>query len=126
MNLGSLTISIRLFHPTITPEQISEAVATEPSAAKRRDSTLASGHQQNYWALKLLTRKDAELVQAFENANAWVRERQGFLANFRSSGGSIVYYVTISSEDRFAVELTESLFSDFRDLAVNVSLEILH
>jgi hypothetical protein len=55
-----------------------------------------------------------------------LRERREFLANFRSSGGSISYYVTVSSEDRLAVDLSQSLFSEFRDLAVNVSLEVLH
>jgi hypothetical protein len=134
MNHGALSLSVRLRHPSISPDAITTAMGVEPIAAHavghpRRTPAgkrLEGVYTETYWACDLCERTDAELADALTYANEWLINREAFVSGIVKSGGTVEYYVSISSKDRIALELTPQLLANCAQLGLLVGVEIFH
>ena len=132
MNEGSLSLSVRLWHPSMDPRLISAAMGVDPvaihAAGQPRKSpsgtSLGGEYAQTYWAYKLADRKDADFARAIEFANTWLSQRSTFISELSKSGGRMEYFVTIATNDRLAAELSPFIIGECARLGVQVSIEV--
>ncbi len=134
MNMESLTLSVRLRHPTMSPELISSSMGVDAVAAhavgNQRMSPsgrkLGDFYNENYWAYRLVDRTDSDIAGAIEEANSWMHMRLDFITDFVRSGGTVEYYVSVSSSRRLAVEFSTTLLEQCNQLRANLSFEIFY
>lgn len=132
MNLGSLTLSVRLWHQSMAPEDISAAMQATPNVvhavgAERKTPAgkpIGGQYHESYWANTLDEREDADLAEAVNVANEWMRHRVDFLREFSQTGGRVDYYVTITANDRLAVELTPNVLAECVQFGAQLSIEV--
>jgi hypothetical protein len=134
MNQGSLSLSIRLRHPSMAPNVISAAMGVDPiamhAAGEARRSPLGRGlsgqYAETYWAYKLVDRNDADLSEAIRSANDWMCHRTKFVADFTQAGGITEYYVSVAAKGRLATELSPSMLAQCAQFQVQLSIEVFH
>lgn len=132
MNQGSLSLSVRLRHPSMSPSAISASMMVHPDAMHaagedRRSPTgrlLEGQYVETYWVYKLDDREDADIGEAIRTANEWMALRAAFLVDFVRSGGSSEYYLTVTANDRMAIELAPSIHASCVKFGTRLSIEI--
>ena len=86
---------------------------------------LGGFYTASYVVFRLADRADTDIRAAVEEANAWVGERSSSIAGFRKTGGSLEYYITVSTDDRVAAELGHEVLAQVVEFGASISLEIL-
>jgi hypothetical protein len=132
MNQGSLSLSVRLRHPSMVPDVISAAMGVDPIAMhaageSRRSPSgkdLGGRYTETYWVYKLDDRNDADLGEAIKVANEWMRHRSKFMADFTQAGGAVEYYVSVTAKGRLATELSPSVLAQCVQFGVQLSVEV--
>lgn len=132
MNQGSLSLSVRLRHPSMAPGVISVAMGADPIAmhAAGESRRTPSGrdidgkYAETYWVYRLDDRNDADLGEAIKVANEWMRLRSTFMGDFTQTGGAVEYYVSVTAKGRLAVELSPSLLAQCAQLGAQISVEV--
>ena len=132
MNKESLSMSVRLRHPSMPPDVITSSMGVEPVAAHpvggQRISPsgreLGGQYAETYWAYKIGDRADSDLGDAIAAANAWMQHRSAFVTDFVRSGGAVEYYVSVTCKGRLATELTQSVLAQCVQLGAKLSLEV--
>jgi hypothetical protein len=132
MNVGALTLSVRLRHDSMAPDAMSVGMRSTPltthtagaARATPRGTQLPGEYHESFWANNLCERQDADLGEAIKIANEWMEQRSEFLAAFLLAGGTVEYYVTISASDRMAFELNPNMLVQCAKFGLQVSVEV--
>lgn len=133
MNLGGISSSVRLHHPTLSAERITALLGEEPHVAwsvgdpriTRLGQRLAGRHSSTYWVGVTFSDPDADFAKAVENCISWLEERAGRLAEFRETGGTADIFSVVEPSDEMAVVLPVELLARCVSFRAELQLEIL-
>ncbi|MBS0378128.1 MAG: DUF4279 domain-containing protein [Proteobacteria bacterium] len=131
------TISLRLRHPDIDPNEITDALGIEPqhtwrAGDPRRDpdgGALVGAYRDSYWMGRLMdgpelssARNSVEsvLVQKL----AFLHRSQAFLEKLHAAGGVAELHVTLYARGAFRLELPEESLGQLSRLRLAVALDV--
>ena len=130
-------MSLRVRHPTIDPNCITEALGIEPqhswrAGEKRSDPAgrpLEGAHHDSYWMSRLI--EDAPLSGGafsvetlLEQALVRFRRSQPFFEDLRSGGGVAELDVILFARENFRLDLSIDSLAALHRLGLTVTLEV--
>jgi hypothetical protein len=132
MNAKELDLTIRITHPSFSATEITDGIGVQPKGFREvgqvgktpAGASIGGVYGETYWYYDLLSQPIAELAQAIRIANEWLAHRSEFLKRLVASGGSVEYYITLSSNAHFAEEFPAALLRDCGSLGVTIGFEI--
>jgi hypothetical protein len=118
MEIFRFALSLRLWHPTTTPDEISAELGIEPRHAQVK----AGG---SYWCSDQDQGEDGELIPAIEKFLKLLAPHAEFLRRFRSTGGTVELFVGwFTSQRSGGCPLPADLLQLMGVLGVDLSLDI--
>jgi hypothetical protein len=118
MEIFEFAVSLRLWHPTITPDELSAELGMKP-----RVERIKSG--ANYWCSDSKKGKDSELILAIEEFLGLLEPHAIFLRRFVATGGRAEQFVGWFTSQRSGGEsLPAELLSRLGALGLDLSLDV--
>jgi hypothetical protein len=126
-------ISLRFRHPSMAPEQITEAMGIEPwrswKAGEPRQTPkgtpLAGVNRETYWTAEIVAgRWPSDLNEAIHDTlKGFVRYRS-FLHEIRAEGGSVELFIGWFFDNQSGDVLTHQCLALAGDLQIDLSLDV--
>jgi Domain of unknown function (DUF4279) len=131
------TVSLRLRHPSIGPETITEALGIQPQHAWKAGDTRRdpAGHdregvyRESYWIGRLLD--DSQLTSAPVSVESvllqtltQLRRSQAFLEQLSTDGGVAELSIAVLARDNFRLELSADSLALLGRLRLSVTLDV--
>ena len=132
MDIFRFTNRIRLRHPEIDPDEISQALEMEPATRwkvgepmRGPQGKLGRFYTDSYWASEARRGEDSELLDVIDADVTELEKRAAFLEKFWLSGGRITYYVSWFASDRSGGEiLPASTLGRLAALHIDLALDV--
>jgi hypothetical protein len=129
MNIFRFSYSLRLFHPTVDPQDISDALNLEPEhtrkAKAKSDSDNIERRNQSLWCSKREAGEDGELLVSLSGFLDRLEKKQTFLRSFYESGGSGEFFIGWFTSPRSGGETFGwELLSRIAALKLNVTFDV--
>jgi hypothetical protein len=137
MNPYSYTISLRIWHPTIDPEDITKKLKMSPNrtwiaGAQRttpKGTMLKGNYKESYWYATIhddeeLYSDDIELEKYIEKFTKSIEIHSEFFNEIRASKGRVEYFVGLYVDSNSGIELPYSLLSFLGELGIDLSFDI--
>jgi hypothetical protein len=132
MNPYRFSLSLRVFHPTVTPQFIEAGLGLKAqvahAAGKNRvtasGKTLPTISPDTRCSFLLGEGDDRILPDAINKWNAFLEAKRDFLGQLRSSGGRIEYFIGLFLDPNGGFELDYEQLRSLGDLGVSLSLDI--
>ncbi len=132
MNPFEYKVSLRLEHPSIDPEQISEKLSMPPDiswkAGSRRISPkgkpLEGVYEKTYWSCALEHPAGLGLADFLANFTAGLATHKPFFKWIRTGGGRSEYFVGWFSNGNSGEMLSFDLLGKLSDLCIDLSLDV--
>jgi hypothetical protein len=121
-------VSFRVFHPTINPEKISIQLALQPKISwcvgdvrkTPKGVCLGSKYESSYWCYEIDNRNDISLIEILQGFTQRLECHQDFLANLRSTGGRLEYFVGWFNEINSGEVFDYTLLSKIANLQIDL------
>jgi hypothetical protein len=126
------TISLRIEHPNIDPDEISTRLSLAPdtswiAGSGRRTPAgrmLEGHHKKTYWSYILEEDSDIDLADQLHNFAYTIEPHKSFFRDIRATGGKSEFFIgwfsNASSSEVFSYQLLSKLAELEIDLALNV------
>ena len=131
------TMSLRIRHPDIDPERITQRLGLQPqhcwrAGEERRGSSgefLTGTYRESYWVCELMpdpqlatesTGVESELMQVMSK----LHESLDFLKSIRASGGAGEVHVSVFAREPFRIELLAEIASMLGQAGIGLTLEV--
>jgi hypothetical protein len=119
MEIFRFAVSLRLSHPTITPDEITSELGVKPRHARTKPQ---GGF---YWCSDSEKGEDNELISAIDKFLDLLEPHARFLHNFRSTGGTVELFVGwFTSQRSGGVELPADRLAEMGALGIDLSLDV--
>ena len=126
----SFKLSLRITHPSINPNEISEALKLEPAlthcvgeARKTPRGHPLKGHYKlSYWLHRLA--EGDHLIELVKLANDKLSRQEAFLNCLTETGGEIEYFVGCFVDSNTGGTLDWRLLQTCADLKINLSFDV--
>jgi hypothetical protein len=130
------TISLRIRHPSLDPDSITQALGLEPQHAwragdARRDSAgeaLEGAYRESYWVGRLAqgagTAGQSSAEGALLNALAQLDRTRSFLEQLSAQGGHAELHVSLLAQENFRLDLSAPSLNLLARLGLAVVLEV--
>ncbi len=119
MEIFRFAVSLRLSHPTITPDEITSELGIKPRHARTKSR---GGF---YWCSEQESGEDGALITAIDKFLDLLTPHAAFLRNFKSTGGTIELFVGwFTSQRPGGVELPADRLGEMGTLGVDLSLDV--
>jgi hypothetical protein len=93
-------VSLRIWHPEVTPERISQELDLPMTAgwavgAPRSGlgGTALTPHESSYWTSTFRSRESNDLVADIRDLSRYLESRLSFLREIRATGGRVEYFI---------------------------------
>jgi hypothetical protein len=126
--------TLRLYHPSIDPRQITEELGLPPVGAWRAGEprvtpkgTLLGGFaKMSFWRTNLVGDESGlgDLAAALHDIAGRLEPYRGFLNRMRDESGTVALVVSWSLSENEAVALEPALLAKFAQLGVTVEFDI--
>lgn len=131
------TMSLRIRHPDIDPERITQTLVLRPQhcwrvGEERRGASgelLPGTYRESYWVCALMseprlatesTGVESELMQVLSN----LHESLEFLRSIHTSGGAAEVHVSVFAREAFRIELLAEMASMLGQVGIGLTLEV--
>ena len=122
-------LSLRVWHPSLTPEQISEELALVSHAGwaagtPRKLVGGATGSQpMTYWSARL-DAETASLADALQRACGMLRPHKRFLDEILDTGGRLEFFVGWFSGSNSGEVFPRLLLGEIAELGIDLALDV--
>jgi hypothetical protein len=137
MSAYEFTVSLRIRHPSMDPQEITRTLNLEPQhvwkAGGRRCSptgeSLEGTYRESYW-MALLTdgpqasSETASVESVLMKALVQLRRTQDFFSQVKADGGAAEFSVSIFGRESFALELSSELISGLGRLGLAIAMDV--
>lgn len=119
-----LQTSLRIWHPTLTPEEITDTLGLEPWSFVAAGSNAPHGRRssQTYWTAHLGTDTATSLEESMESIAGVVADNRAFLRDVRSTGGRSEVFVGIFLNGDMGDVLAPGVLRALGDAEVGLAL----
>jgi hypothetical protein len=137
VNPENFTVSLSIRHPSIDPQEITQALGFEPQhswkAGERRRTAqgqlLEGTYHESYWTgefgeLDASLRGVVEVEAVVLQALVQLRRSQKFLTRLQSEGATLELYVEVAGGNEFTFVLSPQLTSMLARSGVSVALKV--
>lgn len=133
MEIFRFSSHLRLRHPYMDPNVISEALGRIPRRQWRlgelkrgpEGKELGRTYDHTYWASEPSRGEDSALIDVLKSDLDDLGKKTLFLEEFCSTGGSIEYYISWFTSDRSGGEtISHTLLRRLADLYISLSLDV--
>jgi len=135
MSAYEFTISLRIRHPEIDPDVITEALGLQPqhswkAGASRQTSTGGTGeHRDSYWMAKLmdepqLTTTQISIESVLVQTITQLRRAQAFLEKLHAEGAVSELSISLFARENFRLELTPETMTLMGRMGLAVAFEV--
>ena len=127
------SVSLRIWHPSADPSDLTAALGIEPDRCWRSGDArttskgrILEGFRENtYWVARVLeSAPESYLADALQALVGQFSRHKGFFRKVRSEGGKVEFFVGWYIERNIGDEFDISLLAGLADLGVNLSLDI--
>lgn len=123
-------LSLRIWHPSLPPEEFSEALSLVPdtgwaagSPSKRFDGSIST-RPVSYWSARLTQEEPLPLGVALHRACRMLQPYAGFVRQIVSTGGRLEFFVGWFSGRNSGEVFSHSLLSDIAELHIDLALDV--
>lgn len=117
-------IKLELNHPSINPEQITQALGLEPNHQECKNDN--EGKVNYYWTHSRRTEGERIFSIEIENILDWlVKNKKIFIDNFISTQGKVRIIVELSGEVNIGCNFPKTLFEKALDLDIIIGIAVL-
>lgn len=130
-------VSLRIWHPTILPDDITEKVGLQlrrkwkvgESRATPQGDTLKGINKQTYWTASLhkgknLSSRRCALEDFLIAQVSKLKKSERYFRHIRKTGGHIEFFVGLFCNKNMGAEITSSLLTSMGHLGIDLSLDI--
>ena len=131
------SLSLRVWHPTISPDTITKKLRLQPSRkwmageprSTPKGSKLKGINKETYWTAELhrekslLSRKMA-LEDFLTEQLARLKKVEKYFRHIRKTGGRIEFFVGLFCDKNMGAEVPSSLLAAMGKLGIDLSLDI--
>lgn len=133
MNTNKILMSIRFKHSTLKSIEITSKFNISPSINQsvgdkkvlRSGKTLEKINEYTYVVYEFFHEQISDVSEIIKFGNNFLVEQQDFINSFITQNGIIEYYITVSSTDKIAFELSSELIKQCSALNVKIGLEVV-
>jgi hypothetical protein len=136
MGLYRYSISLRITHPNMTPEEISGSLgmiadtswrAGDPAVTKGGKS-LNRSRRETYWTSNVSSAvsSDKDLSSALHHILDRLTSHEGFFRKIRADGGRIEFFIGWFLKEQAGVKFDQSLLSRLTALQIDFALDTYH
>jgi Domain of unknown function (DUF4279) len=127
------SISLRVRHPSVAPEKITEALGIEPkhcwkAAEPRRTPTgalLTGFNRDTYWTVEITAgRWPSDLSEAVHDTLRRLVRYRSFLHHLRAEGGTVELFIGWCFENQSGETFTHQCLALAGDLQVDLSFDV--
>lgn len=132
MNPFKHTVSLRVEHPTVDPDQISAQLGIKPDTkwmagserVSPKGNLLDGKHEKSYWSCALESDDRVGLADFLTTFTARLEAHKDFLRWIRSTGGRTEYFVGWFSNGNSGEIFSCDLLGKLSDLCIDLSLDV--
>jgi hypothetical protein len=135
MSAYEFTISLRIRHPQIDPNKITEALSLQPqhswkAGASRQTSTGGGGeHRDSYWMARLmdeplLTTPEISFESVLVRTITQLRRAQAFLEQLHAEGAISELSISLFARKNFRLELSPDTMTLMGRMGLAVAFEV--
>jgi hypothetical protein len=126
------SVSFRISHPTIDPDEISTQLGLEPKISWRagdvrqspKGTPLEGRNETTYWSYALNCQPTSELIELLEDFTVRLESYREFLIHLRSTGGRLEYFVGWFSGPNSGEVFDHRLLGKIANLQIDLSFDI--
>jgi hypothetical protein len=133
----SYSISLRVFHPTIDPVEISKTLSLSPArmckvGAPRqtpKGTPLEGVYRETFWYTKLVpegerSSNDTLLEEFLFDTYQQLRAHREFFARVRAEGGRVELFIGTFGDRNYGFEFSPQLLASFGEFGVSLSFDV--
>lgn len=132
MNAFEYNVSLRITHPTLHPDEISDALSMKPKfrwtagepCKTATGEPLKGFRKLTYWSCRLEHRKGVELSDFLAALILKLKKKEKFLKKIRSTRGSIEFFVGWFMESNSGQIFDWKLMQELSKLQISLALDI--
>lgn len=130
-------VSLRIWHPTLTPADISETLEMSPARSWEaggqrstpKGNLLEGKNKETYWCApthkeKHLFSKTALLEQSIEKLVHNLRKHRSFFQKIRETGGRIEFFIGLYATQNSGCVFSSSLLKLIAELEIDLAFDI--
>lgn len=133
----SYSISLRVFHPSIDPEEISQTLSLTPArmckaGAPRqtpKGTPLEGVYRETFWYTKIVpegerSSNDTLLEEFLLDVSQQLQPHREFFARVRAEEGRAELYLGTFGDRNYGFEFSPQLLASFGELGVSLSFDV--
>jgi hypothetical protein len=134
MNNSRSVFSLRVFHPSIDPEEISEGFGLAPRHSRRageerktpKGQSLSGTYNTSYWMTELTGDESGrgDLTTALRDIANRLRAYEFFVKKIRDEGGRVEIFIGWLLEGNDGFVLDNALMARFAELGIDLSFDV--
>lgn len=127
-----LNISLRVWHPTLPHDSISERIGLPErfahTAGDQRTSPSGSPldgvYEDTYVSMQMVRKKNVELGDEIESCYSRIERHADFIRNIVDAGGKVEFYVSAFLKDLGGFELNSLLLKRLASTGIGIAIEL--
>ncbi|WP_164513246.1 DUF4279 domain-containing protein [Thiosocius teredinicola] len=133
----SYSVSLRIFHPTIDPEEITKALSLAPVRTCKvgmpretpKGTRLEGEYRESYWYTKLVPEGERysgdDLLEDFLSETlATIRQYSEFFSKIQRESGYIQLFIGTFGARNYVIELSPKMQAEFGSLGVALCFDV--
>jgi hypothetical protein len=126
-------VSLRIFHPTIDPQVLTDTLALQPRTTHRvgeRRTTptgtlLEGNYDRSYWHTPFTPRDDSDVGNFLARTVERLRQHGSFFKDIRDTGGAVELFIGLFADGvNIGATLTHDLLAAIGDMGIDLGLDI--
>jgi hypothetical protein len=132
MHPFKVSVTFRIIHPSINPDEISTQLVLLPRTSGRvgdsrktpNGDPLKGKNESTYWTYPISCQESNGLADILESFTDDLEIHRDFLLNLYATGGRLEYFVGWFSGTNSGEEFKHGLLRKLADLHINLSLDV--
>lgn len=126
-------VSLRIFHPQMDPQVITDTLSMQPSTINRvgerratPTGTLLEGHyDQSYWSSFFTPPDDSDVGEFLGRSVEGFRQHRSFFRHIRDTGGDVELFIGLFADSvNIGATLAHDLLAALGDMGIDLGLDI--
>lgn len=133
MNPYTYKVSLRVFHPAMDPQLITDTLGMQPNKVQKvgNPRTTPTGtvlelcYSRSYWSFSFTTPDDSDVEEFLARTVEGLRQHRSFFWKILDTGGDVEFFIGLFADGvNIGTTLPHELLMILGDLGINLELDI--